>query len=313
MINHRSLSPVWCGVLSTMAVLSITATVDAATFIRFDTVLGTVDVELFDTQTPLTVENFLHYVDDEHYNYVNDDEDYVNSLIHRSATDFVIQGGGWLLLQADPLNLKPVESDPPVTNEPGISNTRGTIAMAKLGGDPNSATTQWFFNLTDNSFLDSSNGGFTVFGQVIGDGMNVVDAIADLPTFPFSSPFSEIPLRDYTTDDFTNSVPVVGDNLVVINSVTRLTLAGDANGDGQVTGLDLIEVQQNFGQSQGSDPGQLTGDANGDGQVTGLDLIEVQQNFGQSLAAPTIAAIPEPATLALIGLGGLMLVRRRRA
>jgi len=207
--------------------------------------------------------------------------------------------------------LDPVTSDPPVTNEPGISNTRGTIAMAKLGGDPNSATNQWFFNLTDNSFLDSSNGGFTIFGQVIGDGMDVVDAIADLPTFHFASPFAEIPLRDYTTNDLTNSVPVVGDNLVIINSVTRLTLAGDANGDGQVTGLDLIEVQQNFGHSLGSDPGQLAGDANGDGQVTGLDLIEVQQNFGHSLATPTTAAIPEPASAIISGVMVLAFSWRR--
>ena len=70
--------------------------------------------------------------------------------------------------------------------------------MAKLGDDPDSATSQWFFNLRDNLSLDTQNGGFTVFGQVIGDSMNVVDEIADLPVYDRSdlgSAFGELPFR----------------------------------------------------------------------------------------------------------------------
>ena len=73
--------------------------------------------------------------------------------------------------------------------------------MAKLGGDPNSATSQWFINLNDNSAnLDAQNGGFTVFGEVIGDGMTVVDALAALPTFTVSGN-PNFPLNNYTSAD----------------------------------------------------------------------------------------------------------------
>ena len=92
--------------------------------------------------------------------------------------------------------------------------------MAKIGGDPDSATSQWFLNLADNTAnLDGQNGGFTVFGQVVGNGMDVVDAIGALQTFAFSSPFGELPLRNYTTADFNNNVAIDDTNLMIVTAI----------------------------------------------------------------------------------------------
>lgn len=180
----------------------------AGTIVKFRSVFGDVNVQLFDAQKPITVENFLRYVDGNLYD---------NSMIHRSVPGFVVQGGGFRATVPSPPS---ISSFPPILNEPGIPNTRGTIAMAKLGGNPNSATNQWFFNLADNrSILDGQNGGFTVFGRVIGDGMTVVDAIAAVPVFNADGGgvFGEVPLRNYA------SGPVTNDNLVSFSDIGRIS------------------------------------------------------------------------------------------
>ncbi|PYK97186.1 MAG: hypothetical protein DME19_17140 [Verrucomicrobia bacterium] len=145
------------------------------------------DVELFDNDKPETVRNFLLYVRSGAYS---------NSFLHRCVPGFVVQGGGFSV--SDPLSSNPFSAYLEVTkygrlaNEflvgPRISNTFATIAMAKVGDDPNSATSQWFFNLGDNSStLDSQNGGFTVFGRVLestnsNDGTNILQRFNMLST-----------------------------------------------------------------------------------------------------------------------------------
>ena len=173
---------------STLAVaLLLASALTHAEQARISTPLGDIEIELLEQSAPQTVANFRNYIDD---------GDYVNSFIHRSVPEFIIQGGGFTF--ADNATSE-VPTDPPVTNEFEVSNTRGTVAMAKLGGDPNSATSQWFINLDDNSSnLDNQNGGFTVFARVIGDGMEVADAIAALQIWNAGGAFSEIPLIDYT-------------------------------------------------------------------------------------------------------------------
>jgi len=154
--------------------------------------------ELFDQvgpsrTTPLTAANFLAYANAGRY---------TNTIIHRSIANFMIQGGGF----TQPTAASNVTGGYPATiaqfaavqNEPGNSNIRGTIAMAKLGNDPNSATNQWFFNTADNSGnLDNQNGGFTAFGRVLGTGMGVVDALAAIPKYDADrgGVFSDLPLR----------------------------------------------------------------------------------------------------------------------
>ncbi|WP_395373704.1 peptidylprolyl isomerase [Marinicella sp. W31] len=176
-----------------------------ATVVRFETVLGNFDVILFDEDAPLTVQNFLNYVNDGDYN---------GSIIHRSAPGFVIQGGGFTFDSTD--LFKEIPPDPAIVNEFSRSNVRGTIAMAKLEGNPDSATSQWFINLVDNSNnLDNQNGGFTVFGKVKSDDMAVVDAIAALQRFNFSGPFGSVPLINYS-----GQVPVVRENFVIFESIS---------------------------------------------------------------------------------------------
>jgi len=175
------------------------------TVVNFDTVLGQFRVELYNAAAPLTVANFLNYVAG---------GDYASTVIHRVVPDFVVQAGGY----AYP-GWQHIPTDPPVVNEFSISNTRGTLAMAKMSGDPNSATSEWFFNLVDNSAsLDGSNGGYTVFGRVLDNGMSVVDAIAAVPTFAFASPFAELPLINYTTFP---SEPAP-ENIVLLNNITAV-------------------------------------------------------------------------------------------
>ena len=183
--------------------------ISSATVVEFQTVMGNFEVNLYDNDTPATVANFLDYLNNGAY---------TNSVYHRSAPGFVVQGGGFTFDMGLPLDTIP--TNPAVTNEPEFSNVRGTIAMAKLGNDPNSATSQWFFNLADNSAnLDGQNDGFTVFGEVVGNGMDVIDAIAALPVYNFTAPTDNLPLRNYTANDFTNNVPVDGTHLVIVNAV----------------------------------------------------------------------------------------------
>lgn len=147
-------------------------------------------IELFDDK-PLTQANFMQYVNAGLYD---------GSIMHRLAQDFVLQGGGFyqqfqsepppVHISLDPtatvdLDGNPATPNPSVMNEYSVgtvrSNQRGTIAMARVGGMPNSATNQWFVNYKDNSFLDSVDGGFTVFAKVSGDGMAYFDAINSGP------------------------------------------------------------------------------------------------------------------------------------
>ncbi len=173
--------------LAIAIVFLLSAQTASATTVRVITSLGNFSIELFDDITPATVANFLNYVNSGRFN---------GTEIHRSVPGFVIQGG-WLSFDAASNSLNQVTLDPPVQNEPIVSNTRGTVSMAKLEGDPNSATSQWFVNLADNSSnLDGQNGGFTAFGRVIGDGMTVVDNIAAQQTYTLAG-ITDFPLINY--------------------------------------------------------------------------------------------------------------------
>lgn len=156
----------------------------------FTSNMGQFCIELFETQTPVTTANFLQYIHSDAYK---------NGILHRSMPGFVIQGGGFKIVNgASGDSLVPVNTFSPIVNEFKISNTRGTVAMAKLPDNPNSATSQWFVSLADNSAnLDHQNGGFTVFGRVIFDGMAVFDAIEKLPVRNLGGNLTNAPLKDF--------------------------------------------------------------------------------------------------------------------
>ncbi|MBI5506870.1 MAG: peptidylprolyl isomerase [Deltaproteobacteria bacterium] len=150
------------------------------------TTKGTVEIELDEAKAPLSVRNFLDYVDTGHYD---------GTIFHRIIKDFMIQGGGFT-----PAGLqKPTK--PPVKNEAGngLKNTRGSVAMARTSV-VDSATSQFFVNHADNAFLDYKDStpqgyGYAVFGKVV-SGMDVVDAIAAAPKANKGGAFSDRPVDD---------------------------------------------------------------------------------------------------------------------
>ena len=153
---------------------------------------GVIEIELDPAAAPKTVANFLAYVDDGHYD---------GTIFHRVIPTFMIQGGGF-----EP-GMRQKKTKPPVANESsnGLSNTRGTVAMARTNV-ADSATSQFFINVKDNDFLDRANAadqvGYCVFGKVT-KGMDVVDKIKGVKTGTAGG-HGDVPVED-----------------VVIQSVTR--------------------------------------------------------------------------------------------
>lgn len=183
-----------------MAIFCLSSLVQAGTIVEVQTPFGDFQIELYDDTAPNTVINFLNYVSSGSYD---------GTFIHRSP-GFVIQGGGWYLDESQNTFLR-ISTNGTIPNEFGASNIRGTVAMAK-GSDPDSATSQWFVNTQDNSYLDSpTNGSFTVFGEVIGNGMQIVDSIAAIGIGSVTGLSESIPIVNYT------SGPVLNSNLVTVN------------------------------------------------------------------------------------------------
>jgi peptidyl-prolyl cis-trans isomerase A (cyclophilin A) len=155
------------------AVLMIVATIAQAASVklRLDTSAGTIVVQLDAERAPLTVRNFLQYVKDGYYE---------STIFHRVIAGFVIQGGGY----NKDLSLKPAAHTVPNESGNGLSNRRGTIAMAR-SAEPHSADSQFYINLADNVSLDPkpTRWGYTVFGEVV-EGMEVVDDIGHRATRP---------------------------------------------------------------------------------------------------------------------------------
>lgn len=241
--------PAWSAVAGATRDTSLAGTftdAEAESAVRVVTNLGNMDFILFDTATPETVANFMNYV------YAGA---YTDVVFHRSIPNFVIQAGGFKGTGTGS-SFTSVATDAPVVNEAGISNVRGTVAMAKLGTDPNSATSQFFVSVKDNQAdLDHTNGGFTVFGRVAGDGMAVADAINALPRGNYTTPPADLTVDGSLADTLFSDCPIAAatapptmdqTKLVKITSVARiptLTYSVTANTQPEVAAASIVDGQ----------------------------------------------------------------------
>lgn len=167
--------------------------------VRISTSLGDIEAELYESDAPISVENFLRYVDEGWYE---------NTIFHRVIPGFMIQGGGFTTNHQRKKTYSPIQNEA----QNGLKNTRGTLAMARTN-DPHSATSQFFINTVDNPALDHTHTGhpnswgYAVFGKVT-DGMEVVDKISRVPT-------RRAALSGYPAND-------VPQQPVIIHSITRI-------------------------------------------------------------------------------------------
>lgn len=214
-----------------------------------ETNFGEIAIELFDNDAPITVENFLQYVNSGFYD---------DLLFHRIMKSFMIQGGGFYL---EGNFIYPREPNEPIINESynNLSNVRGTIAMARTS-DPNSATSQFYINHVDNPFLDRNNAadgyGYCVFGRVL-TGMDIVDAIAQTPVVYIDPSFTHFPWP----------------TIVEISqaSVARpgYWLEADLDNNGIANFRDFAILALNWQQTAAQQPGDL----DDDGTVDSNDLV----------------------------------------
>lgn len=192
--DHRNV----CGrlwIAMTMMAMMLMVTISARSEdaqnpkVLIQTTDGDITIELFADKSPITVENFLRYVDEGHYD---------GTVFHRVIPNFMIQGGGFTAALEEKATHEPIVNE----SRNKLHNTRGTLAMARTS-DPDSATAQFFINQRSNLRLDWSpgNDGYTVFGEVI-EGMQVVDIIALSDTGPAQamttrgpSVFQDVPVK----------------------------------------------------------------------------------------------------------------------
>lgn len=203
--DHRNV----CGrllIAITMMAMTLMVSISARTEdaqnprVLIQTTDGDITIELFADKSPVTVENFLRYVDEGHYD---------GTVFHRVIPNFMIQGGGFTAALEEKATHEPIVNE----SRNKLHNTRGTLAMARTS-DPDSATAQFFINQRSNLRLDWSpgNDGYTVFGEVL-EGMQVVDIIALSDTGPAQAMTTRGP-------SLFQDVPV---KPVVITSMSRIT------------------------------------------------------------------------------------------
>jgi peptidyl-prolyl cis-trans isomerase A (cyclophilin A) len=223
--------------ISALLLLASCATfIHAATIGTFRTPVGSWEIEFYDAEKPITVSNFIKYVTSGRFE---------NQFIHRWVPGFVIQGGQWRVDTSGALQIVPVNVLGTITNEarvgPFLSNTNGTIAMARVGGQTNSATSQWFINLKDNSGpppnLDNVDNGFTVFGRMI-SGSNTVNLFFP-PSGTHGIYTNESIIQGTPLAVLTNSNDVTYEDLVYVQIALRrdvgLQVTRSAAGERQVS------------------------------------------------------------------------------
>jgi cyclophilin family peptidyl-prolyl cis-trans isomerase len=225
---------------------SSTLFTDAAssnTLLRFNTNDGPINVELFDTQAPQTVANFLDYVKQ---------GDFTNDIFHRLATNFVLQAGGFTY-NPSTHTVTTLTAGPSIQSEFSAtrSNTQGTLAMALVGSNANSGTDEFYFNLVNNaSSLDPQN--FTVFGKVLsGADMRVINTLASATVkdeSSFNSSFNTLPTNNYTGTNFPTDTTAANFDIIssvdIVQQTEQLTYSVLSN----TNGLVVTPTIDNFGQ-----------------------------------------------------------------
>jgi cyclophilin family peptidyl-prolyl cis-trans isomerase len=308
--------------------------------VELHTSAGVIDLELWPNIAPCTINNFLTYANSGRYN---------GTFIHRAVDSFVIQGGGYAY-DSGTQTYSSIPRDPAVVNEPGASNVTATIAMARQSGVVNSATSEFFINLADNSFLDTIDEGFTVFGEVVPPGMTIANDIDALPVLDgrwslnsaLRNVFSTLPLHNLPTEypggygcfdpedipetglsGWTRGLVNQAGNAFQADPVTGgiFYLSAFCDGSGAVgppsvtcTSSRIVAKTNGTGWSLGAP--NMTCDQIAESEESLAARRDDQHALvGPELVELTAVVVPEPGSTALCvtGVIGLVLLQRRRA